>query len=244
MKKALALNIPLNRVFETLQTFLGSAYVNDFNKFNRTWQVRTQAESAFRRTPENISGLFVRNDQGKMIPLGSFVKASYNVGPMRVDRYNLFPTAKVLGSPAQGYSSGQALSTMEELAARVLPTGMSYEWTNMAFQEKKSAGKGAIVFLAAIFSVILILAAVYQSWADPIAVILIVPLARIEFAIGLLIAGLENNLDTQVGLVLLVGLSAKNSILIVEFARTPELREWESSKRLSRPLKVSFAPFS
>ncbi len=241
-EKALALNIPLNRVFETLQTFLGSAYVNDFNKFNRTWQVRTQAESAFRRTPENISGLFVRNDQGKMIPLGSFVKASYNVGPMRVDRYNLFPTAKVLGSPAQGYSSGQALSTMEELAARVLPTGMSYEWTNMAFQEKKSAGKGAIVFLAAIFSVILILAAVYESWADPIAVILIVPLAVLGSAIGLLIAGLENNLYTQVGLVLLVGLSAKNSILIVEFARDSRAKGMGVVEAVVEASKLRFRP--
>ena len=241
-EKALALNIPLDRVFETLQTFLGSAYVNDFNKFNRTWQVRTQAESAFRRTPENISGLFVRNDQGKMIPLGSFVKASYNVGPMRVDRYNLFPTAKVLGSPAQGYSSGQALSTMEELAARVLPTGMSYEWTNMAFQEKKSAGKGAIVFLAAIFSVILILAAVYESWADPIAVILIVPLAVLGSAIGLLIAGLENNLYTQVGLVLLVGLSAKNSILIVEFARDSRAKGMGVVEAVVEASKLRFRP--
>ena len=140
-EKALALNIPLNRVFETLQTFLGSAYVNDFNKFNRTWQVRTQGGKRFSKDAGKHLRIVCQKSTGKMIPLGSFVKASYNVGPMRVDRYNLFPTAKVLGSPAQGYSSGQALSTMEGLAARVLPTGMSYEWTNMAFQEKKSQAR-------------------------------------------------------------------------------------------------------
>jgi HAE1 family hydrophobic/amphiphilic exporter-1 len=217
--KALALKIPLEKVFETLQTYLGSAYINDFSKFSRTWQVRAQADSAFRRTPEDISQLYVRNTDGKMIPLGTIVKARYEIAPMRVDRYNLFPTAKVLGEPAQGYSSGQALGTMEKLATNVLPPGMSFEWTNMAYQEKKSAGKGTIVFVVAIFVVVLILAALYESWADPIAVVLIVPLAVLGSAVGLLIAGLDNNVYTQVGLVLLVGLSAKNAILIVEFAR-------------------------
>jgi len=240
--KALALKIPLERVFEALQTYLGSAYINDFNKFSRTWQVRVQAESAFRRTPEDISQLYVRNDEGKMIPLGTLVSARYQVGPMRVDRYNLFPTAKVLGSPAQGYSSGQALGTMEQLAAKVLPPGMSFEWTNMAFQEKKSAGKGAIVFIAAIFVVVLILAALYESWADPIAVILIVPLAILGSAVGLLIAGLDNNLYTQVGLVLLVGLSAKNAILIVEFARDTRAKGKGLIEAVIEASKLRFRP--
>ena len=217
--KALALKIPLNSVFSTLQTYLGSAYVNDFNKFNRTWQVRVQGDSMFRRNPEDISQLFMRNKDGKMIPMGTLVNARYEVGPMRVDRYNLFPTAKILGENAPGYSSGQALQTMETLAAKTLPPGMAYEWTNMAYQEKKAAGKAAITFIAAILVVILILAGLYESWADPISVVLIVPLAVLGAAAGLLIGGMDNNVYTQVGLVLLVGLSAKNAILIVEFAR-------------------------
>ncbi len=240
--KALALKIPLEKVFQTLQTYLGSAYVNDFSKFSRTWQVRVQADSAYRRTPEDISQLFVRNQEGKMIPLGTIVSARYEVGPMRVDRYNLFPTAKVMGSPAQGYSSGQALGTMEKLAANVLPPGMSYEWTNMAYQEKKSAGKGTIVFVVAIFVVVLILAALYESWADPIAVVLIVPLAVLGSAVGLLIAGLDNNVYTQVGLVLLVGLSAKNAILIVEFARDMKAQGKGTIEAVVEASRLRFRP--
>lgn len=240
--KALALKIPLEKVFETLQTYLGSAYVNDFSKFSRTWQVRVQADSAFRRTPEDISQLYVRNTDGKMIPLGTIVSARYDVGPMRVDRYNLFPTAKILGEAAQGYSSGQALSTMERLAAKMLPPGMSYEWTNMAFQEKKSAGTAGIVFAAAILVVVLILSALYESWTDPLAVVLIVPLAVLGSGLGLLIGGLDNNLYTQVGLVLLVGLSAKNAILIVEFARDTRAKGKGLMEAVIEAAKLRFRP--
>jgi hydrophobe/amphiphile efflux-1 (HAE1) family protein len=217
--QALSLKVPLQSLFDTLQAYLGSTYVNDFNKFGRTWQVRVQANSMFRRNPSDISRLFVRNTEGEMIPLGTVVNAKYEVGPMRVDRYNLFPTAKIIGGPAPGYSSGQALEVMEQLAAKELPQGMSYEWTNMAYQEKAASGKAGITFIAAIIAVILILAAQYESWTDPIAVVLVVPLAVLGATAGLLIAGLDNNIYTQVGLVLLVGLSAKNAILIVEFAR-------------------------
>jgi len=248
--KALALKIPLQNVFNTLQTYLGSTYVNDFNKFSRTWQVRVQGDSMFRRNPEDISQLFMRSQDGKMIPLGTLVNARYEVGPMRVDRYNLFPTAKIMGENAPGYSSGQALQTMESLADKILPPGMTYEWTNMAYQEKKATGKAAITFIAAILVVILILAGLYESWADPISVILIVPLAVLGAAAGLLIAGMDNNVYTQVGLVLLVGLSAKNAILIVEFARDLRAKGQgvleaaiESSRLRFRPILMTSLAF-
>ncbi|MGO9567306.1 MAG: efflux RND transporter permease subunit [Desulfomonilaceae bacterium] len=240
--KALALKIPLNSVFSTLQTYLGSAYVNDFNKFNRTWQVRVQADSTFRRNPEDISQLFMRNKDGKMIPMGTLVNARYEVGPMRVDRYNLFPTAKILGENAPGYSSGQALQTMETLAEKTLPPGMAYEWTNMAYQEKKAAGKASITFIAAILVVILILAGLYESWVDPISVVLIVPLAVLGAAAGLLIGGMVNNVYTQVGLVLLVGLSAKNAILIVEFARDARAKGQGVLEAATEASKLRFRP--
>lgn len=240
--KALALKVPLQSVFGTLQTFLGSAYVNDFNKFSRTWQVRVQGESMFRRNPEDISRLFVRNKEGKMIPLGTLISARYEVGPMRVDRYNLFPTAKILGENAPGYSSGQALQTMEQLAEKTMPPGMAFEWTNMAYQEKKAAGKAAITFVAAILVVILILAGLYESWADPISVVLIVPLAVLGAAAGLLIGGMDNNVYTQVGLVLLVGLSAKNAILIVEFARDARAKGQGLLEAATEASKLRFRP--
>ncbi|MGB6067950.1 MAG: multidrug efflux RND transporter permease subunit [Desulfomonilaceae bacterium] len=240
--KTLALKIPLQSVFGTLQTFLGSTYVNDFNKFGRTWQVRVQGESMFRRDPEDISRLFVRNKDGKMIPLGTLINARYEVGPMRVDRYNLFPTAKILGQNAPGYSSGQALKTMEALAEKTLPPGISFDWTNMAYQEKKAAGKATITFAAAILVVILLLAGLYESWADPIAVVLVVPLAVLGAATGLLIGGMDNNIYTQVGLVLLVGLSAKNAILIVEFAREARAKGQGVLEAATEASRLRFRP--
>ena len=248
--KVLALKVQLQSVFDTLQTYLGSTYVNDFNKFSRTWQVRVQGESMFRSDPKDISQLFVRNNEGKMIPLGTLMSARYEVGPMRVDRYNLFPTAKVMGGNAPGHSSGQALDVMERLAAQILPPGMTFEWTNMAYQEKKAAGKATITFISAILVVVLILAALYESWADPLSVILIVPLAVLGAAAGLLIGGMDNNVYTQVGLVLLVGLSAKNAILIVEFARESRSRGQgvldaaiEASKLRFRPIIMTSLAF-
>jgi HAE1 family hydrophobic/amphiphilic exporter-1 len=217
--KTLELGVPLQSVFDAMQAYLGSMYVNDFNKFGRTWQVKIQADSMYRTQPEDIKRLQVRNKDGKMVPLGTLVKVKDALGPQRIDRYNMYATAKVSGSPAAGISSGQALQIMEQMADAKLPPGMGYEWTGMSFQEKKAGGQIAVVFGMAILVVILILSAQYESWADPISVVMIVPLAVLGAVVGLLIRNMDNNVYTQVGLVLLVGLSAKNAILIVEFAR-------------------------
>jgi HAE1 family hydrophobic/amphiphilic exporter-1 len=247
--KALDMRVPLKSVFETMQAFLGSEYVNDFNKFGRTWQVKVQADSVFRRKPEDIGRLQVRSLDGKIIPLSAFVRIEESLGPQKIDRYNMLTSARVSGEPAAGYSSGQALMAMESLASQKLPQGISYEWTGMAYEEKRAGGQVGFVFGLAVIVVVLILAAQYESWSDPLAVILTVPLAVLGAVAGLLIRGMDNNLYTQVGLILLVGLSAKNAILIVEFAREARSKgagfmeaAIEGSKLRFRPiLMTSFA---
>ncbi len=218
-EKVKTLDLPLGAVFSTLQAYLGSAYVNDFNKFGRTYQVRVQAEAAFRAEPEDIQRLKVRNRSGQMIPLGTVATVQKSFGPQIVNRYNLYPSSSITGEPAQGYSSGESLQLMEEIAARNLPNTMGYDWTGMAYQEKRVGGEAIFIFAMAVLLVYLVLAAQYESWFTPAAVILVVPLGLLGAVAAVSWRGMDNNLYTQIGIVLIIALASKNAILIVEFAR-------------------------
>jgi len=220
--KAQKLDLDLNDVFSTLQANLGSFYVNDFNKFGRTYQVRLQAEPQFRDDPQDVYRLRIRNVSGQMIPVGSVLKVEEDFGPQVINRYNLYPTASILGSSAPGRSSGEALQAMEQVAREVLPDSMGFDWTGMAYQEKLVGGEAVFVFALAVLLVYLVLAAQYESWILPFAVILVVPIGMLGIVAGVWLRGMDNNVYTQIGTVLIIALASKNAILIVEFAR--ELR--------------------
>ncbi len=212
------LNIPLSDVFSTLQAYLGSAYVNDFNKFDRTFKVQIQADSQFRRSVEDIGRLDVRNAEGRMIPLRTVVNMVDTAGPATVFRYNLYPSTTITGQAAAGYSSGQAIEAVEQLAAN-LPPSFGYEWSGVTYQQLEAGNEAPIIFTLAIIFVYFFLAAQYESWAIPMAVMLSVPLAVFGAFLAVWLRAYDNNIYTQIGLVLLIGLSAKSAILIVEFAK-------------------------
>jgi HAE1 family hydrophobic/amphiphilic exporter-1 len=216
--KAKTLNIPLSDVFSTLQAYLGSAYVNDFNKFGRTWQVKVQADAKFRLKPEDIRQLEVRNSHGAMIPLGTLIRVDETLGAQTILRYNLYPAASITGSAAPGFSSGEALHLMEQMAASKFPSSMGFEWTGMSYQEKQVGSEAVVIFGLAIVLVFLVLAAQYESWSLPMAVLLVVPLALLGTVVALLMREFDNNVYTQIGIVLIIGLASKNAILIVELA--------------------------
>ena len=248
--KAKAIGVPLDSLFATLQATFGSLYVNDFNKFGRTYRVQIQSESDFRVRPEDIRNVFVRSLAGDMIPLNVLVTPRASTGPELVERFNVFPAAKLLASPAPGVSSGQVIRALEEAVAAAVPSDYTLAWTGSAFQEKQAGGTAAIAFLFGIVMVFLILAAQYERWSLPLAVITAVPFALFGAILAVWAVGLTNNVYFQVGLVTLVGLAAKNAILIVEFAvlkmgegLPPAEAAIESARQRFRPIVMTSLAF-
>ncbi len=217
--KAQSFQVPLNNIFETLRAYLGSSFVNLFNKFDQVYQVYIQANEQYRLKPEDIKNLHTRNAQGEMVPLGSLLEVKHIQGPELITRYNLYPAATIFGTTAPGFSSGQALTLMENLAEKNLPRGMGYEWTATSYQEKRVGHQAYFIYAISVILVFMVLAALYESWTSPAAVVLAVPMALVGVLLALIIRGFDNNIYTQIGLVLMIALASKNAILIVEFAR-------------------------
>jgi HAE1 family hydrophobic/amphiphilic exporter-1 len=221
--KAKALGVDIDEIFNTLQTYLGGRYVNDFNLFNRSYRVYIQADSENRDNPEDIGALQVKSASGQMIPLSNLVTLKDSVGAQVISHYNLFPAIEINGAAAPGYSSGEAIQAMERVAAEILPRDMGYEWSGLSLEEITSGGQAPFIFGLGLLFVFLILAAQYNNWIDPIIILLSVPPAVLGALLAQQSRGFANDVYCQIGLVMLIGLSSKNAILIVEFAN--QLRE-------------------
>lgn len=248
-EKAERLGVPVARVVEALEVYLGSFFVNEFNYLGRTFRVMVQADEAYRIRPDDIFRLRVRNNAGNMVPIGSVSTIKNIIGSSRIPHYNLYPAVDLLGDVSPGHSTGEALDTMEQLAKDYLPDGINYEWTEIAYQERTAGNTAIIAFLLGVIFVFLVLAALYESWILPLAIILIVPMCLFSAMMGIKILGMENNIMTQIAFIVLIGLASKNAILIVEFARTLEnngANRWkaaiQAAKLRLRPiLMTSFA---
>ena len=235
--KAQLLGVNVQDVFNALQVYIGSSYVNDFNLFGRTFRVMAQARDEDRQHVADVLKIRVRNSNGDTVPLGSFTTVDNIAGPYRVPRYNLYPTAEIDGAAAPGYSQGQAIAIMDKLADATLPEGFATEWTTLAYQQIRAGNTAMFAFGLAVVFVFLVLAAQYESLTLPLAVIMIVPMCLVAAIIGVILRGLDNNILTQVGFVVLIGLAAKNAILIVEFARQLEDQgrtRWEAAVEATR----------
>ncbi|RAP57093.1 efflux RND transporter permease subunit [Oleiagrimonas sp. MCCC 1A03011] len=241
-EKAKAEGVSLTDAYQTMQAYLGSLYVNDFNRFGRTYPVNVSADPAFRHTPQDILGLKTRNAQGQMVPLGSFVTVHRGSGPDRVQHYNGYPTAEINGGPAPGFSSGQAQAAMEKLAKDNLPNGMSFEWTELTYQQILAGNTAVLVFPLCVLLVFLVLSSLYESWSLPLAVISIVPMVLLSAIAGVWLSGGDNNIFTQIGLIVLVGLACKNAILIVEFARERQHEGMSRHEAVLQAAKLRLRP--
>lgn len=241
-ERARALGVPVNDAFNTLAGTLGTLYVNDFNKYGRAWQVLMSADARFRMKPDDINHIYVKSQYGEMVPMSAIADVQYSSGPDNMERYNNLPAVKMLGNAAPGFSSGQAIAELERLADQVLPPDISYDWTGSAFQEKRSGSTTALALGMAVVMVFLILAALYEKWSLPLSVLLAMPFGIFGALCAVWIAGLTNDVYFQIGLVTLLGLAAKNAILIVEYALMKTQQGWSSGAAALEAARLRFRP--